>query len=247
MDELGDVTFVPCVSPALRSFLHSRRPPMPTTATILHQDEIPGGPSPAVVHGYSLETVGEMKTDFLQALLSEGTPCVVGVSLKLASSGPRIIRTLALATCNHVFELILHRPPSKAQKRILQTLFSKIPNLTGFEMPYTIILLAYILNCNISGHDLSSVSLSSETPEFCRRTPGTLIKSQVHSASRERINERWERGTPCSGAKSTDTLDPNCTVRAWFTAMYAGVSPLTFVISQLPLLVPQVWFYRSFR
>ena len=191
---------------------------MPTTATTIHQDEIPGGPSSAVVRRYSLETVGEMKTDVLQAALSESAPCVMGVSLALASSGPKI-RTLALATCNQVFELALHHPPSKAQKRILQRLFSKFQNLIGFEMPYTIVLLAHTLGCDISGRDLSSVETGSETPDFKMKTPGTLIGSIVRSTSGERINARWEKGTLSGGAKSTDTIDPNCTIRAWFTAM----------------------------
>src|ERR1700730_17330733 len=104
---------------------------MPKTATIIRQDEILGKSSSAGVRRYSLETVAEMKTDVLRAALSEGVPRVVGVSLALASSGPKI-RGLALATCNQVFELALRHPPSKAQKRILRRLFSKIQNLIGF-------------------------------------------------------------------------------------------------------------------
>jgi hypothetical protein len=53
---------------------------MPTSPTILEQDEIPGEPSSAVVREYSLETVSEMREDFLRAAPSEGSPCVVGVS-----------------------------------------------------------------------------------------------------------------------------------------------------------------------
>jgi hypothetical protein len=191
---------------------------MPKTATIIRQDEIPGGPSSAGVRRYSLEAVGETKTDVLQAVVSEGVPCVVGVSLALASSGPKI-RTLVLATCNQVFELTLRHPPSKAQRRMLRRLFSKIQNLIGFEIPYNIVLLAHTLGCDISGRDLSSVNVDSEDPDFKMKTPGTLIESIVSPASGERINARWEKGTPSGGAKSTDSLDPNCTVRAWFTAM----------------------------
>ncbi len=193
---------------------------MPSSATILHQDEIPGEPSFAVVRGYSLETVGEMKADFLQVARSdsEGSPCVVGVSLGLASSGPRI-RTLALATRNHVFNLTLHRPPSRAQKGILRRLFSKVPYLTGFELPYTMVLLAHSLGCNIAGHDLSTANFGPIKPEYYMKTPGDLITSRVPSASMWRINERWERGLSGDGTKSTDTLEPDYTVRAWFTAM----------------------------
>ena len=219
---------------------------MPKTTTIIRQDEIPGGPISAGVRRYSLEAVGEMKTDVLQAASSEGVPCVVGVSLALASSGPKI-RTLALATCNQVFELALRHPPSKAQKRKLRSLFSKIQHLVGFEMPYTIILLSHTLGCDISGRDLSNVDFGSEAPDFKLRTPGTLIESLVHSGSVERINARWEKGTPSGGAKSTDTLDSNCAVRAWFYRDVSKCIPLTFIISQLSSLVPQVPFYRCYR
>src|SRR6266850_82243 len=37
---------------------------MPKTTTVIHQDEIPGGPSSAGVHRYSLEAVGKMKQRF---------------------------------------------------------------------------------------------------------------------------------------------------------------------------------------
>jgi hypothetical protein len=43
---------------------------MPTSATILEQDEIPGQPSSATVREYALETVSEMKEDFLNVALS---------------------------------------------------------------------------------------------------------------------------------------------------------------------------------
>ena len=191
---------------------------MPASTTIIRQDEIPAEPSSAVVRGYSLEMVGEMKVDFLQAALSEDPPGVVGVSLEMADSGPRI-RTLALATRNHVFNLVLHRPPSQAQKRILRRLFSKVPHLTGFELPYTIVLLAHALGCDISGRDLSTFDAGSMDPDSYIQSPGTLIAAQVPSASRERINARWENGMSCSDTKSKDALEPKCTVRAWFTAM----------------------------
>lgn len=192
---------------------------MPASSTVIRQNEISVGPGSAEVHRYSLEKVGKMKADFLQAAASEDPPYVVGVSLELADSGPRI-RTLALATPNHVFNLSLHRPPSQAQKRILRTLFSKVPHLTGFEFPYTIVLLAHALGCDISGHDLSTIDAGSMDPDSYMQTPGTLIAGQVPLASRERINEQWENGLSCSDTKSKDdALKLKSAVRAWFTAM----------------------------
>jgi len=185
---------------------------MPPSTTTIQQDEIPEEPSSAVVRRYSLKRVGEMEADFL-AVLSEDPLCAVGVSLGLADSGPRI-RTLALATCDHVFNLALHRPPSQAQKRILGRLFSKVSLLTGFELPYTIVLLAYALGRDISGRDLSTFDDDSY-----RQTPGAFIEAQVPFASRERINKRWEKGTPSSDTKSRDAFESKCAVRAWFSAM----------------------------
>jgi hypothetical protein len=198
---------------------------MPTSVTILEQDEIPGQPSSAEVREYSLETVSEMREDLLHAALSEGPPCVVGVSLGLARSGPHI-RTLALATPSHVLNLTIHHSPSPAQKRILRALFSKVPCLAGFEFAYTIVLLEHTLGAEISGHDLSTARLGSDTSYM--RMPGALINSKAFLASVGRINERWEGGTPRSDTKSTDTLEPNHRVRAWFTAMCAGI-PLAHV------------------
>jgi hypothetical protein len=209
------VRFVYCVfNPPLIPFLPAST--MPTSATILEQDEIPGQPSSATVREYALETLSEMKEDFIHATLSEDPSCVVGVSLGLARSGPHI-RTLALATPANVFNLVLHRPPSPAQKRILRALFSKVPCLAGFELPYIIVLLAHTIGGEISGHDLSSAKFGSKTSYM--RMPGALIRSKVSSASAGCINERWERGMPCSDTKSTHTLEPNHRVRAWFTAM----------------------------
>lgn len=190
---------------------------MSTSTTTLEQDEIPGGPISALVREYSLETVSEMREELLHAALSEGSPCVVGVSVRLANSGPHI-RTLALATPSDVFELILHRPPSPAQKRILRALFSKVPYLAGFDMPYTIVLLAHTLGGEISGHDLSAVKLG--TKSLYRKMPGDLIKSKDSSVSVGHIDERWERGVPRSDTKP---LEPDYRVRAWFTAMCESV------------------------
>jgi hypothetical protein len=86
-------------------------------------------------------------------------------------------------------------------------------------MPYVIALLAHTLDCGISGRDLSAVALDPRNPEYRMKTPGTLIKSKVPSASKERIDELWEKGRHCGGAKSTGTPDPNCPVRAWLSAV----------------------------
>ena len=91
---------------------------MPTSATILEQDDIPGQPSSATVCEF-LETVSQMKEDFLHAALSEGPSCVVGVFLGLASNGPHI-RTLALATPSNVFNLVLHESDVQRIKRTLE-------------------------------------------------------------------------------------------------------------------------------
>jgi hypothetical protein len=148
-----------------------------------------------------------MEADLLQAVavLSEGPPCAVGVSLGLADGGSRI-QTLALATPVHVFNLALHRPPSQAQKRILGSLFSKVSLLTGFELPYTIVLLGHALGCEISGRDLSTFHTDSY-----RQTPGAFLEAHVPFASRERINTRWEKGM---SSKSRDALELKCAVRA---------------------------------
>ena len=202
---------------------------MVSTTTTLHQDEISGGPSSALVRKYSLETVHKMKADVLSATVSQGPRCAVGVSIGLAKDGPRI-RTLALATRDNIFHLVLHNPPSPAQKRILQKLFSVNSILNGFEFPYTMILLAHTLGCDVSGHDLSTITLGSKVGNIV--TPGTLINAKNPLACAKRIDERWDSCQPGSETKSTDTLEPDYCLRAWITAMclsifYSPLKPLT--------------------
>lgn len=210
------VRFVHCVfNPPLILILFLST--MSTSTTTLQQDEIPGESSSAVLREFTLETVSQMRDEFLHAALSEDPPCVVGVSVGLGDSGPHI-RTLALATPGHVFDLSLRRTPSPAQRRILQTLFSKISCLAGFELPYTIVLLAHTIGGDVSGHDLSTVKFGAK-PSYMRM-PGALIKSKYCSASVGRINERWETRS------DTKPLEPNHRVRSWFTAMCECVSRL---------------------
>jgi hypothetical protein len=127
---------------------------MPPTTTI-QQREIPGGPRSAIVRNYSFEAIGEMDVAF-RAALPPVPPFAVGVSIQVAPVGPDI-RTLALATQDQVFVLSFPPPPtaaqknamrsaapSTAQKKALRNLL-KVQYLTGFELPYTIALLAHVL------------------------------------------------------------------------------------------------------
>ncbi|KAI0251231.1 P-loop containing nucleoside triphosphate hydrolase protein [Lactifluus subvellereus] len=202
---------------------------MVSTTTTLHQDEIPGAPTSALVRKYSLETVHKMKADVLSATASQGPRCAVGVSIGLARDGPRI-RTLALATPNHVFHLVLHKPPSSAQNRILQKLFPTNSYLTGFEFPYTIVLLAHTLGCSLSGHDLSTITLGSKVGDIM--TPGTLINAKNPSACAKRIDERWDICRPGSETKSTEPLEPDHCLRAWITAIAASMALEELLINQ---------------
>ena len=193
---------------------------MVSTTTTLHQDEIPGEPSSALVRKYSLETVDQMKADVLSVTTSQGPRCAVGISIGLAKGGPRI-RTLALATPDHVFHLVLHNSPSPAQKKMLQKLFSINSYLNGFEFSYTMVLLAHTFGCDVSGHDLSTITLGSKVGDIM--TPGTLINAKNPSARAKRIDERWDNCRPGSETKSTDPLEPDYCLRAWITAMCTSI------------------------
>ncbi|KAI9510322.1 hypothetical protein F5148DRAFT_608117 [Russula earlei] len=191
------------------------------TATI-RQSEIPGKPQSAVVRNYSLAAVAEMEVDFRSALLSDpGPPCAVGVSIELAPVGC-YIQTLALATQDKVFCLLLQQSPSSAQSETLQKLFSNIEYLTGFELPYTIVLLAYILGFDVSGYDLSSLSMHAKRGALT--TPGNFINSKNISALERPINERWDGGFERSYANFTGTREPSYALRAWFTAIAANMA-----------------------
>jgi hypothetical protein len=191
------------------------------STTTIHQREIPGGPPSAVVRNYSLGAIVEMERDFHAALPPE-PPFAVGVSIGLAPVGPSI-QTLALATESRVFCLSFQQPLSPAQKETLQKLF-KVQYLTGFELPYTIILLAHALGSDISGYDLSSRKKGNIM------TPGDFLHSKNGSVSARPINERWDGGIPRrSDANSTGMPEPNYALRAWFTAMYVTLTPFAFI------------------
>lgn len=185
------------------------------TTTRLHQSEIPGAPPSAAVRNYSLAAVAEMEVD-VRATLPTESPSAVGVSVELAPAGPRI-QTLVLATRDNIFCLSVPQPPSPSQRKTLQKLFSFIPYLTGFEFPYTIVLLAYFLGSNVAGYDLSTLSMNSKRQDIT--TPGNFLNSKSVSAKARAINNRWDGGIPRSGARSAGAPRPNYALRAWFTAM----------------------------
>jgi hypothetical protein len=190
-----------------------------SSRTTIHQREILGGPRSAVVRNYSFGAIGKMGVDFCAAL--PGPSFAVGVSIELASEGPDI-RTLALATQDQVFVLSFQPPPSPTQREALAKLL-KIQYLTGFEMPYTIVLLAHALGSDVAGYDLSTQKLGYIS------TPGDFINSKNVYVSARTINELWDGGIPRSDANSSGMVQPNYAVRAWFTAMCVTLTPLAFI------------------
>ena len=193
-----------------------------SSITTISQSVIPRGPSSAIVRNYSLGEIAEMEIDFRAALLPEPFP--VGVSIELASVGPRV-STLALATQDQVFCLSLQQP-SSVQRMALRRLL-KVQFLTGFELPYTITLLAHTLESDVSGYDLSTLKFGDITP------PGHFLHLRDVFVSARGVNELWDGGIlRSSDAKVTGTLEPNYALRAWFTAMYVTLTlrhPLTFI------------------
>jgi hypothetical protein len=195
--------------------------------TTIDQSEIPGGPPSAIVRNYSLAAIVEMERDFRAALPPEPL-FTVGVSIGLAPAGPSI-HTLALATQNQVFCLSLKQPPSSAQKETLQKLFLNVQYLTGFELPYTITLLAHALGFNVLGYDLSTLKSGGIT------TPGDFLHWKNGSIFPRRINELWDGGMlGRSDANSTGTPEPNYALRAWFTAMYVTPTPFHSLTPSTP-------------
>jgi hypothetical protein len=185
--------------------------------TTIHQREIPGGPSSAIVHNYSLEEIEVMELNFRAALPPE--PFAVGMSIKLAPVGPNI-HTLALATEDQVFCLSLQQRTSREQKVTLQRLLN-IQYLTGFELPYALVLLGHVLGIEVFGRDLSTLKDKDIV------TPGDFLHTKSVHVSARTVNELWDGGIPRgSGPKSTDTPEPDYAIRAWFTAMYVTVTPL---------------------
>jgi hypothetical protein len=204
---------------------------MAATTTTLHQCEIPGVPRSALTHQYSLKAVAEMEKDFRAALPSED-PYAVGVSVQLAPNGPRI-QTLVLALRDQVFSLSFQQRPSAAQRRVLRKLFSKIKYLTGFEMPYTIVLLAHMLGSNISGYDLSVATTGKKAEPGNLMTPGGFLHLMNTSVSARCVNEKWDGGIPRGDLNSSGMPQPNHLLRAWFTAMYVRLLPLRLLSSDI--------------
>src|SRR5712671_3585748 len=198
------------------------------TTTTLRQFEIQRASQSAVVRTYSLATVAEMEADF-RAALPHHPLFAVGMSIGLAPQGTRI-QTLAIATRDKIFCLTLLKSPPPAQSQVLQKLFSDIQYLTGFEFPYTMVLLAHTLGSNISGYDLSTLTMQSKRGEIT--SPGTFINSKDASAPARRINERWDGGIKRNGTDSNGTPKPNYALRAWITAMC-----VTFLLSPLSVYV----------
>ena len=189
-----------------------------SSRTMIRQREILGGPTSAVVRNYSFGAIGEMEVDFHAALPEP--PFAVGVSIELAPEGPDI-RTLALATQDHVFLLSFHPPPSATQREALAELLN-IQYLTGFELPYTIVLLARALCSDVAGYDLSTLKFGDIS------TPGDFLHSKNVFVSARAINELWDGGIPRSDPNSSGTVEPNYAIRAWFTAMCVTPAPLAF-------------------
>jgi hypothetical protein len=198
---------------------------MSPTTTTLRQYEIPGPPESVLVRHYSLAAVPEMEVDF-RAAISPEDPCAVGVSVQLAPVGqPCVIQTLAFALRDQVFCLSLQQPPSQAQGRVLLKFFSYIPYLAGFELSYTIILLAHTLGSDISGYDLSTLAISAKPRDLT--TPGDFLNRMNSLVSARRVNERWDWGIRKRDPDSTGTPEPDYSLRAWFTAMHVTSIPRT--------------------
>ncbi|KAI9510320.1 P-loop containing nucleoside triphosphate hydrolase protein [Russula earlei] len=215
---------------------------MPPNTTTLRQSEIPRAPQSAVVLSYSPVEVVEMGLDFCAALPPH-PPVVAGVSIGLAPEGPRI-QTLALALRDKVFCLSLPKSLTPALSQALRKLFSDIQYLTGFELPYALVLLAHTLGSDVSGYDLSTLSVPSKRGAIT--SPGDFIKSKEASARARRINERWDGGKRRNGANSNSTPKPNHALRAWFTAMSVAFSPSALIVP-LSILAPPTWLWRTLR
>jgi hypothetical protein len=189
--------------------------------TTIHQSEIPGVPQSAIVRNYSLEAIAGMEVDF-RAALPQKPPFAVGVSIELAPVGPNI-NTLALATQDQVFCLSFQRPPSPAQKISVRNILD-VQYLSGFEFPYTVVLLARTLGSNVSGYDLSTLKNGGIT------TPGDFLHSKEGKTSARSVNEQWDGGILRNiDGKVTGTLEPNYALRAWFTAMCVTLTPHAFL------------------
>jgi hypothetical protein len=191
-----------------------------SSISTIHQSEIPGGPPSAVVRNYSVSAIAEMELDFRAALPQP--PFAVGVSIQLAPVGPTIF-TLALATQDQVFCLPFQQTLSQTHRKALRKLLD-IQYLTGFELPYTITLLAHALGSDVSGYDLSTLKVGDIA------TPGDFLHCKNVDVSARTINEVWDGDVlRRSDVNSTGTPEPNYALRAWFTAMYVTLTPLASI------------------
>ena len=204
---------------------------MPVRTTTLQQCEILDGPRSAIAHHYSLTDLAELQADFHAAISSEDT-YVVGVSVELAPKGA-CLRTLVLALRGQVFCLSLGQRPNVKQRQVLQELFSNIHYLTGFEMPYTIVLLAHFLGFNISGYDLTTTTIPHRTKSRGSMTPGGFWNSINPSVNPHRVNKRWDGGITRGKRNPSGTPRPNYAIRAWFTAMCVSSLPLLLLFADI--------------
>jgi hypothetical protein len=205
---------------------------MPITTTTLQQCEIRDGPRSAIAHHYSLTDLAELRADFHAAISSEDT-YVVGVSVELAKKGA-CVKTLVLALRDRVFCLALGQRLNVKQRQVLQELFSNIHYLTGFEMPYTIVLLGHFLGFNMSGYDLTTTrtkSTGSMIPGAM--TPGEFWNSINPSVNAHRVDKRWDGGVTRNKWNPSGTPRPNYAIRAWFTAMYVSSLPLLLLFADI--------------
>jgi hypothetical protein len=150
---------------------------------------------------------------------------VVGVSVELSQKGV-CVRTLVLALRDQVFCLSLQPRLNVKQRQLLQELFSNIQYLAGFEMPYTIVLLAHFMGFNISGYDLTTTRVPDRTKLEGPMTPGGFWNSINPSVNAHRLNKRWDGGVTRGKWNPSGTPRPNYAIRAWFTAMYVRSLPL---------------------
>jgi hypothetical protein len=212
--------------------------------TEIDQCIIPGAPKSAIVRNYSLDAIAGMEVDFRAALPQE-PPFAVGVSIELAPVGPNI-NTLALATQDQVFCLSFQQTLTPEQKMSVRKILD-IQYLSGFEFPYTIVLLARTLDSNVSGYDLSTLKDGQIT------TPGDFLSSRIHisasadAISSRSINELWDGGILRGvDAKVAGTLEPNYARRAWFTAMYVTLAPSPHAFfDHIPTTAPQNWLFKT--
>jgi hypothetical protein len=75
----------------------------------------------------------------------------------------------------------------------------------------------------VSGYDLSTLKNKDIV------TPGDFLNSRNVSVFARSINERWDGSILSrSDADSTGKLEPDYAIRAWFSAMYVTLTPLSF-------------------